>query len=103
MRCVYLIRSNDGRYKIGIAKNPKRRIKQLQTGNSDLLTLIESYETINARRIESSLHSKYSYARKEGEWFDLSINEEIEFISECNRLDNMFQVLKSSGNPFFNR
>jgi len=48
VKSVYLIRGNDGKYKIGIAKNPKKRIKQLQTGNSDELTLIETYPSEKA-------------------------------------------------------
>ena len=100
MKSVYLIRGNDGRYKIGISKNPKKRIHQLQTGNSDKLDLIESYESKNARQIESMLHSHYSYARNMGEWFDLSVKEESEFIENCKRIDKVFNHLKDSNNYF---
>ena len=76
MRSVYLIRGNNGRYKIGIAKNPTQRIKQLQTGNSDKLEIIETYQSENASKIESALHNRFAHMRNEGEWFDLSITEE---------------------------
>jgi len=56
MKSVYLIRGNDGKYKIGTAKDPKRRIIQLQTGNSDKLELIDTYPSEIARRIETVLH-----------------------------------------------
>jgi hypothetical protein len=100
MRSVYLIRGNDGRYKIGIAKNPKQRIAQLQTGNSDKLTLIESYLTENASKIESSLHNRYSYVRNVGEWFDLSVAEEANFIEICKSIDESIKTLRKMGNIF---
>lgn len=100
MRSVYLIRGNDGKYKIGIAKNPKQRIKQLQTGNSDKLTIIETYQSENASTIESALHSHYGHVRNEGEWFDLSIEMEVNFLKKCEQLDNSISALKEMGNPF---
>lgn len=87
MKSVYLIRTNDGRYKVGIAKDPQKRIRQLQTGNSDQLELIETYQSENASKIEGSLHRHYSYGKMIGEWFELSIKEESEFIKTCKLLD----------------
>ena len=100
MRSVYLIRGNDGKYKIGIAKKPPQRIKQLQTGNSDKLTIIETYESENASKIETTLHNHYSHLRNEGEWFDLSITDEVEFLGKCKRIDESISVLQSMGNAF---
>ena len=100
MRSVYLIRGNDGKYKIGIAKKPPQRIKQLQTGNSDKLTIIETYESENASKIESTLHNRFAHVRNEGEWFDLSITEENSFVEDCKRIDGMITSLQSMGNAF---
>lgn len=100
MRSVYLIRGNDGRYKIGIAKNPKERIRQLQTGNSDALTLIETYQSENARQIESALHCRYAHVRNVGEWFDLSVTEEFNFVQICKNIDESILTLKKMGNIF---
>ena len=100
MRSVYLIRGNDGRYKIGIARNPKKRIRQLQTGNSDKLTLIETYQSENAFKIETALHNRFSYVRQEGEWFDLSITEESKFIEICKSIDESITFLKKMDNIF---
>lgn len=100
MRSVYLIRGNDSNYKIGIAKNPKQRLKQLQTGNSDRLTLVETYQSEFASKIESALHHQYSYARNEGEWFDLSIEIESNFVEKCKQIDGSMTLLKKAGNPF---
>ena len=100
MRSVYLIRGNDGKYKIGIAKNPTQRIKQLQTGNSDKLEIIETYQSENASKIESSLHHQYGHVRNEGEWFDLSISDEVDFLIRCKRIDESISALQTMGNPF---
>jgi hypothetical protein len=100
MRSVYLIRGNDGRYKIGIAKNPKQRIRQLQTGNSDELTLIETYQSENASKIETALHNRFSHVRQSGEWFDLSITEEVKFIEMCRSIDDSITLLKKMNNIF---
>ena len=100
MRSVYLIRGNDGKYKIGIAKNPSQRIKQLQTGNSDELQLIETYQTENAYKVESALHHQYGHVRQHGEWFDLSISDEASFKQKCERIDKSIMILKRMGNAF---
>jgi hypothetical protein len=98
MKSVYLIRTNDGRYKIGIAKNPNKRVLQLQTGNSEPLELIETYQSERASKIESTLHRYYSYGKMMGEWFDLSIKEEAEFIKMCNLID---KAIATSSNKIF--
>ena len=100
MKSVYLIRGDDGRYKIGIANNPKERIYQLQTGNSDQLKIIETYESENASAIEFALHAQYSHTRKVGEWFDLSVSDEVNFVKNCKRIDESVVFLKKSGNVF---
>jgi hypothetical protein len=100
MRFVYLIRGNDGKYKIGSAKEPKQRLRQLQTGNSDKLELVEVYQSENARKIESTLHRYYSYVRNVGEWFNLSIKEEVNFVKQCKLIDESIDLLKNMGNKF---
>jgi hypothetical protein len=100
MRSVYLIRGDNGKYKIGVAKNPKQRIRQLQTGNSDKLVIIETYKSENATKIESALHNRYSHVRNVGEWFDLSITEEVNFIDSCRRIDESITFLRKMNNVF---
>jgi hypothetical protein len=100
MKSVYLIRGNDGRYKIGIAKNPKKRISQLQTGNSDKIKIIETYQSDNASKIETALHNQYSHAKTVGEWFDLGVSDESNFIKKCQDIDKMIILLKKMGNSF---
>ena len=100
MTSVYLIRGNNGKYKIGISKNPKERIRALQTGNSEQLKIIETYESENAGTIEFALHAQYSHVKKTGEWFDLSISDEVNFIKNCQRIDESIKFLKKSGNVY---
>ena len=100
MKSVYLIRANDGRYKIGIAKNPKKRIRQLQTGNSDPLKLIETYQSENASKIETIFHNHYSYGKQVGEWFDLSIEEESRFKCICENMDKVLDLVQKKDKFF---
>lgn len=98
---VYLIQNLEtSRYKIGISKNPSKRIKQLQTGSGEELKLIHTYESDNARKIETALHNRYSPQNTYGEWFEISLLEEVVFINECTKIDKNIQHLKDQGNIF---
>lgn len=101
MKYVYLIQSlEDSSYKIGVSKHPKKRLKQLQTGNSAELKLVESYQSEHANRIEKSLQRRYSYLKKQGEWFDMSVINEVTFLKECNDIEKNIVILKESDNLF---
>jgi len=101
MKYVYLIQSlENSYYKIGVSKNPSKRLLQLQTGNSSKLKLVESYPSQFAHMIEKTLQRRYNYYRKEGEWFDLSLLNEISFKKECEKLNESYDLLKKSNNVF---
>jgi len=101
MRYVYLIQSlEDGYYKIGISKHPTKRIEQLKTGNSSQLKIIATYLSEYASKIEGALQRRYSYLRKEGEWFNLSIEEEVSFTKECEIIEKNILILKKNDNVF---
>jgi hypothetical protein len=101
MKFVYLIQSlENSYYKIGISKNPNRRIKELQTGNSSLLKLVETYQSEFAEKIERTLQRRYAHLRKEGEWFDMSISNEVSFRSECQKIEETLDFLKKNDNVF---
>ena len=101
MKYIYLIQSlEEGYYKIGISKNPSKRIEQLQTGNSSPLKLIAVYQTERADIIERTLQRQYEYLRKKGEWFDMSINIQVDFLNECKKIEERLEFLKKSGNVF---
>lgn len=72
---IYLIH-NGSAYKIGISKNPERRVKQLQTAAATKLSIYITYRVPDkiAKRLETQLHRMFwqSRARYNGEWFLLS-------------------------------
>lgn len=97
MKFIYLIQSlENSYYKIGVSKNPARRIKQLQTGNSSELKLCCTYKTDMANRIESVLHRRYSHLNKEGEWFDLSVLNELTFNDECRKIEETLNLIEKN-------
>lgn len=99
MGYVYLL-SNGDYYKIGITKGCiEKRIKALQTGNPNEITLINSYQTNNYRKVESWFHRHYKLKRLEGEWFALEQDDIDNFITEAVKFDNNINTLKD--NPFF--
>lgn len=101
MKSIYLIKSSeDSHYKIGVSKNPQKRLSTLQTGNSSQIILISEYKTINAYKIEKVLHRKYSHFQRNGEWFNLSIKEELSFINECEKIEKNITDLIEAGNVF---
>lgn len=65
---LYFIQRADGPIKIGVAAHVPGRLKHLQTGSSDLLTLLWSApqdEHLNERAV----HRRFRHLRLEGEWF----------------------------------
>lgn len=101
MRYVYLIRNNEsGNYKLGVSKHPKKRIKQLQTGNDEDLELIESFPSKYPTKVETALHNMYAPNRKRGEWFNLYLENELTFISECVKIEQNIKYLVENGNKF---
>ena len=101
MGVIYLLTNNNDQYKIGITKyNGKKRIKNLQTGNGDVIDVVAEFESKYNNKIESALHRKYGTKRLKGEWFSLEKKDIQNFISECQSLHNNFEFLEQSGNPF---
>lgn len=107
MGYVYLILEesvNDKEtYKIGISKNdPNVRLKQLSTGNSNKIRIIDVYESDNYKKIEGWLHRKYSNLRTHAnnEWFNLDDESIFTFQDECKKADETISFLKSN-NHFY--
>ena len=101
MKYIYLIQSlEDSYYKVGVSKHPQQRIQELQTGNSSKLKLIGVYQSKFAHQIERALQRRYGHLHKEGEWFDLSVQEEVTFTKNCQLIEQNLILLKKSGNVF---
>lgn len=78
-----------GLYKIGMSNNPTYREHTLQS-EKPAITLLSTQAHFNreeARNQEKYLHKKYQYARKRGEWFNLSQKDvkDIEILFEKSK------------------
>lgn len=103
MGYVYLIgeENEENKYKIGSTKckDINKRLKQLQTGNSNPLYIKAYYETSKPFRLESMLHNKFKAYNVIGEWFELNDENVKKFKEECERYQNIINILKE--NPYF--
>ena len=106
MGYVYLIcevnQHGEEAYKVGISKNPpEKRLKQLQTGNPNQISILKYYESKQYKKVEQWLHGRYSLKRTlaKNEWFNLTNEDVSGFINECKKAEATFDLLKD--NPFF--
>ncbi len=100
-RYIYLIQALDtGLYKIGISIHPEARVLEHQTGNAGKLKLCSKKIFEHTTLIEKILHRRYSHLKKEGEWFQLSLEEELSFIDNCSKINDNLNKLKESENVF---
>lgn len=69
-RFVYAAQDSEGRIKIGISKDPERRVAELNIGNPDTLTLVYQRPTTLPRYgDEVEAHKACSQYRIRSEWF----------------------------------
>lgn len=67
---LYLMKSDDGLFKVGISDNPERRRRQIQNASGRRVKILECWATeVPARTVEKAVHRMYSRRRKQGEWF----------------------------------
>jgi Rha family phage regulatory protein len=57
------------RFKVGISKHPEKRVRQLNTGNPEKLTLLYAYKAVDGFGDEVSAHKLLSAHSLLGEWF----------------------------------
>lgn len=99
---VYLLGDweRPGVFKIGVTRGSiRRRIKKLQTGNSGEIYIVRYFHTPRPFFVETCLHRHYFGKRVRDEWFELSEDEVLSFVAECERIEDMAEALKE--NPFF--
>lgn len=100
MGYVYLIEDQDNkRYKIGVTRNLEKRLRNLQTGNSNKIKLIESFLTEYPFRLETMLHNKFKQFHHYNEWYELDEANINNFLNLCDQCNNIIIALKD--NPFF--
>jgi len=100
MGYVYLLleidKDGDERHKIGISKNnPSKRQSQLQTGNSNKISVLNFYETNNYKKVEKWLHTRYANNKTEAnnEWFILTDEDVLSFYDTCKKSDETINFL----------
>lgn len=93
--------------KIGVAKNSNRRLKQLQTGCPYRIDLKKVYKSEMAYKTEKILHRQFSTKKVDqqdynltGEWFQLEIDQIIDFENICRDIEKNIFLLKKENNPF---
>jgi hypothetical protein len=70
---VYVIVDNvNQRFKIGSAKYPSQRLKQLQTGNPNKLSIALRIPSTNMEQLEDELQAQYKHRKIRGEWYKLT-------------------------------
>ena len=103
MGFVYLIgeENKENKYKIGSTKckDINKRLKQLQTGNSNPLYIREYYETSRPFKLETMLHNKFKDKNVIGEWFELCEGDIDTFKEMCTKYQGIINSLKE--NPYF--
>lgn len=77
---VYLAKSENGFYKIGISKDPRGRIKHFSTIMPLEVEIIHTFASDNCREAEAALHRMHDCCRARGEWFSLS-EQDVYFIT----------------------
>lgn len=74
-QCVYVIQNELGFVKIGIAKDPEKRINMIQIGSPFRMWIRDYKRVPDARRIEKFLHDRFNKYHLRGEWFDIPEDE----------------------------
>jgi hypothetical protein len=99
---VYLVGIPDeDRYKIGWTQGAiDKRIAPLQTGNPKKIEVIHLFETNHHVKVETWMHNIHGRKRMEGEWFELTQEDIVNFKADCQKGHDVFQMLIDSGNPF---
>lgn len=74
---VYVVGSDDGPMKIGIAIDPRNRLAELQVGHPFKLKVLRTWKHEAAAHIELAAHKILRGNRLQGEWFSVSPEEAI--------------------------
>lgn len=74
-RLYVIAPSEDGPCKIGIARDPDKRLRELQTGNPHKLGVYLISKCSNAQDFEYRAHRHLASKRMQGEWFDITVVE----------------------------
>ncbi|MFC6720243.1 GIY-YIG nuclease family protein [Natrialbaceae archaeon GCM10025896] len=84
---VYVIQHQLGPIKIGRAKDPRQRLKDLQVACPFQLKLRKTQTPDNALEVEKFLHRKFQKYHLQGEWFDVPPGQrDLDIPTKVNKL-----------------
>ena len=103
MGVVYLMYDEgNGLCKIGVTRgSAENRLRTLQTGNSNKISIVHVYQTDDPFKIESLLHNRFRMQHESGEWFALTYEDMADFPQTCKWAQGIVDALRD--NPFYNR
>lgn len=78
---LYVVRHEHGFIKIGLSNDPWSRVSSLQTSSPYDLELWLVVSAIFAQDVEKRLHREFSEFHIRGEWFDITENRLLEFLT----------------------
>ena len=85
---IYLAQASQTQWcKIGMSKQPYKRMQTLQVGSPLEIILLHRIYTFDAIKLEKALHEYYDAYRLRGEWFDLPLECIKEFPAVANQID----------------
>ena len=87
---VYIINVvGTNKYKIGRSNDINRRLRQLQTGSPDKLTLYDIFTCADCSTLEPMIHKTFAKFRLNGEWFKFTDTE----ITNCRYI--IYELIKN--------
>lgn len=87
---LYLMENSLHLSKIGIALNPERRRRTLETSSGLSIKLVKCWQVMDgtALQAEQYLHRQFARRRHQGEWFDNITVPDVEYagyeLKQCN-------------------
>lgn len=86
---IYIVGCNEGPIKVGISRSPLKRCKSIQTGCPFAVVLLYEAILINrtyAIKRERRFHREFAKNRLTGEWFNISADVAIKWMSDDGRI-----------------
>lgn len=72
---VYILRAQNGLFKIGKTKDPKARFESIKTSSPERVEVYRVFLSSDYSETEARLHRLFSEFRELGEWFRLTDDE----------------------------